>query len=65
MDGNNAHKPILQQLQAMLVGDVLEFPAARLNSVKSMCSTFGFQWGRKFATSTNRENRTFTVTRTE
>jgi hypothetical protein len=63
MDRNHPQKSILGRLREMAVGDQIEFPAARLTSVKSMCSTFGFQWNRKYSTSTNREKRTFTVTR--
>ena len=63
MSGNHSEKPILRQLHELPVDGKLEFPAARLNSVKSMASTFGFQWGRKFSVSVNREANTFTVTR--
>ena len=50
-------------LSEMEVGDVHSFPAAKTNSVKSMCSTFGFQWGKVFQTSLNRVQRTVDVTR--
>lgn len=50
-------------LSAMKVGASHSFPAAKTNSVKSMCSTFGFQWGKEFRTSLNREKRTVDVTR--
>lgn len=56
-------KPTLAILRDMRVGDKLSFPAEKLNSIKTMCSTFGFQWGKRFTTSMNRVNRTIDVTR--
>ena len=56
-------KPILAQLSEMAINDVLTFPAEKLGSVKTMCSEYGFQWGKKFSTSVNRQERTFNVTR--
>lgn len=61
----NKEKPTLSILNDMLVGQTLSFPAEKLNSVKSMCSTFGFQWNKKFSTSMNRANRTIEVTRVQ
>lgn len=56
-------QPILSQLRTMEVGDVLTFPAEKRGSVKAMCSEYGFEWDKKFATSINRKERTITVTR--
>ncbi len=58
-------KPKLTILREMEVGEVRQFPAEEMNSIKSMCSAFGFQWGKRFATTTNREERTISVTRIE
>lgn len=60
---NEATKPILTQLREMEIGDMLSFPAAKRGSIKTMCSEFGFQWGKKFSTSINRQERTISVTR--
>ena len=58
-------KPKLAILRDMEVGEMRQFPAEDMNSIKSMCSSFGFQWGKRFATTTNREERTIIVTRIE
>ena len=56
-------KPMLGVLSEMEVGETHSFPAEKTNSVKTMCSTFGFQWGKEFKTSVNRVNMTLDVTR--
>jgi hypothetical protein len=63
MEKKEQKKSMLGILSEMEVGDSHSFPAAKTNSVKSMCSTFGFQWGKVFQTSLNREKRTVDVTR--
>lgn len=45
-------------------GESVTFPAERINSVRATAYNYGFQWGRTFATITDREARTVTVTRT-
>lgn len=57
-------KPTLTMLGEMKVGDKLWFPAAKLNSIKAMCSNFGFQWNKTFATSIDRQTNGLYVTRT-
>lgn len=64
MEEKEQKKSMLGILSELEVGDVHSFPAEKTNSVKSMCSTFGFQWGKTFRTSLNREQRTVEVTRT-
>ena len=56
-------KPALRILGEMEIGDIVEFPAYRLNSIKTMCSTFGFIWDKKFRTSANRDKHVTQVTR--
>lgn len=58
-------KPILRVLGELEAGASHTFPIERMNSVKSMCSSFGLQWGKTFKTSINRAERTLVVTRTE
>lgn len=58
-------KPTLTTLGEMEVGDRLWFPASRLGSLKTMCSSFGFQWNKTFTTSIDRSTRGFYVTRTK
>lgn len=64
MEEKEQKKSMLGILSDLEVGAVHSFPAEKTNSVKSMCSTFGFQWGKTFRTSLNRVQRTVDVTRT-
>lgn len=54
---------IVESLQNLKVGDMLVAPAEQANNVRSTASNYGFQWGRKFKTKQNREDRTLTVIR--
>ena len=63
MEEKEQKKSMLGILSELEIGAVHSFPAAKTNSVKSMCSTFGFQWGKTFKTSLNRMQRTIEVTR--
>lgn len=63
MAGKEQKKSMLGILSELEVGAIHSFPAEKTNSVKSMCSTFGFQWGKTFSTSLNRVQRTIEVTR--
>lgn len=56
-------QPILPRLQAMKVGDSINFSVSRLNSVKTMCSNFGLQWGVKFKTHVRASEGIIAVTR--
>lgn len=51
------------QLHALKVGESAVFEASRTSYIRSNCTNFGFEWDRKFSTSTDREARTITVTR--
>ena len=62
---HTAKKPALATLRDLEVGESCSFPAERASYIKSISSQFGFEWGRKFATRNNRENRTITVLRVE
>lgn len=57
-------RPILTALRELEIGESVTYPAERSSYLKSACSQFGFEWGKKFTTSNNRENRTITATRT-
>lgn len=56
-------KPVLTALRELEVGQSATYPASRASYLKSACASFGFEWGKKFTTKTNREERTITVTR--
>ncbi len=56
-------KPILTALREMEIGDSVTYPAERGSYLKSACSQFGFEWGKKFTTCNNRDDRTVTATR--
>lgn len=56
-------KPARQELLEMDVREVREFPINKLCSVRSACSQYGLEWGRKYSTSVDREKRVITVTR--
>ncbi len=58
-------KPILTALRELEVGDFVTYPIERTSYLRSACVTFGLEWGKKFKTSINREDRTITATRTE
>ena len=56
-------KPALAQLRELEKDHELTFPIERRSSIKTMVSTFGPEWNRKFRTKSNTAERTFTVTR--
>lgn len=51
------------QLYQLKVGEKAVFDASRTSYIRNNCTNFGFEWDRKFSTSTDRETRTITVTR--
>lgn len=60
---NQHKKSLLGQLKALEVGEELTVSVSRSSYLKSICVSFGLQWGKKFSVSTNREQRTITATR--
>lgn len=60
---NQRKKSLLGQLNALEVGEELTVSVSRSSYLKSICSSFGLEWGKKFSVSTNREQRTITATR--
>lgn len=58
-------KTITSELEPMKVGERKEFPAALCMTLKSMASMLGFKWDRVYKTTTDRERRVVTVTRTK
>ncbi len=54
---------LLGQLRTLSVGEELTVPVSRSSYLKSICVSFGLQWGKKFTTTINREERTITATR--
>lgn len=57
-------RPFLATIRQMELGDSVTYPIERASYVRSACVSFGAEWGKKFATKTNRAERTITVTRT-
>lgn len=64
-NANCTKKPILTTLRSLKVGQSATYPANRASYLKSACTSFGFEWNKKFTTATDRQTRTITVTRTE
>ena len=62
-NGKVTEKPILAALRELEIGESVTYPAERSSYLKSACSQFGFEWGKRFATSNNRDARTVTATR--
>lgn len=56
-------KSVRSQIHELEVGDKATFDASRTSYIRAACTNFGFEWARKFSTSTDREKRTITVTR--
>ena len=60
---NQRKKTLLGQLRDLEVGEELTVSVSRSSYLKSICTSFGLQWDKKFTTTTNREQRTITATR--
>lgn len=60
---NQRKNSLLGQLRLLEVGETLTVPVSRSSYLKSICTSFGLQWDKKFSTSTNREERTVTAKR--
>lgn len=63
MKNSDNEKPVLAQLRELKVGQSITCPAERGSYLRTICSQFGFEWGRRFKTTNNRELRTVTATR--
>jgi len=61
----STEKSMLSQLKEMEIGDILSFPISKMSYIKGSCSNFGLEWGVRFSTSINREQKTIDVTREE
>lgn len=60
---NQRKKTLLGQLRDLEVGEELTVSVSRSSYLKSICTSFGLQWNKRFSTTTNREQRTITATR--
>lgn len=56
-------KTLLGVLASLEVGACEDFSVKKLNSVRTACSSFGLQWGKRFTTKVDRETMTVKVTR--
>lgn len=63
MKESNKKTNLLGQLRTLSVGEELTVSVSRSSYLKSICVSFGLQWGKKFTTTINREERTITATR--
>ena len=63
MKESNKKTNLLGQLRTLSVGEELTVPVSRSSYLKTICVSFGLQWGKKFTTSVNRKERTITATR--
>ena len=59
----NTDKPVLATLRDMATGDTATFPIERTSYLRSLATSFGAEWGKKFSTKIDRIERTVTVTR--
>ncbi len=57
-------KPVLTALRELEIGQSVTYPTSRTSYVRSVCVSFGVEWGKKFSTKINREEGTVTATRT-
>lgn len=58
-------KTLLGTLATLEVGGSKCFPVSKLNSVRTACSSFGLQWGKRFTTNVVREEKIVKVTRVQ
>ena len=54
----------MRQMRTMDVGEYLEFPLSRLNSIRSMACLVGTENGTRLSTRVDRDNNIVVVTRT-
>jgi hypothetical protein len=47
----------------MKIGEEFTYPIQMMTSVRTVCTTYGLQWGKTFKTRIDREAKTITVTR--
>lgn len=64
MKENQNVKPFLARLRELEISGTIVEPLSNASYVQSACTRFGASWDKKFKTSTNRAERTITVTRT-
>ena len=55
--------PLRPQIRELELGQAINFPIRRMQTVKSTCTDLGTIYSRKFRTKLNREQETITVTR--
>lgn len=58
-------KPVLPTLRELKVGESVSYPLNRTSYVRSVCVSYGLEWGKKFSTRINREDSAIVVTRVE
>lgn len=55
--------PLRSVIRDLSMGESIDFPIDRLQSVKTTCTDLGLIYERKFKTKTNRVKKTISVTR--
>lgn len=63
IDENQKEKTLLGTLRDLNVGEHVTVSASRESYLRRICSSYGFEWNRKFRTLLSREARTITATR--
>lgn len=60
---NQQKKSLLGQLGELEIGGHITVPVSRTSYLRSICSSFGLEWNKKFSVSLNRPEGTITATR--
>lgn len=63
MAGKEREGSVLGEIRRLETGEIRTFPIERLGYVRSVVSTYGPAWRRRFSTSTDRKAGTITVRR--
>ena len=61
---NEKQKPFLSQLRELQVGDSITQPISKRSYVAVSATRFGVEWDKVFKVSSDRVNKTVSVTRT-
>ena len=60
---NQQKKSLLGQLGELEIGGRITVPVSRTSYLRSICSSFGLEWNKKFSVSLNRPEGTITAIR--
>lgn len=60
---NSTQRPMRRVINELEVDQACCFPISKMLVIRSCCSELSLMYGKKYTTSTNREDQTITVTR--